>query len=33
VDGFASGLMTMDYEAQLSEEQIQDLIAYMLTLK
>ncbi len=33
VDGFASGLMTMDYATQLTEEQIQDLVAYMLTLK
>jgi cytochrome c2 len=33
VEGFASGLMTMDYETQLTEEQIMDLVAYMLTLK
>ena len=33
VEGFASGLMTAGYETQLTEEQIDDLVAYMLTLK
>jgi mono/diheme cytochrome c family protein len=33
VEGFASGLMPQGYEAQLTEEQIEDLVAYMLTLK
>jgi cytochrome c2 len=33
VEGFASGLMTQGYETQLTEEQIEDLVAYMLTLK
>ena len=33
VDGFASGLMTDSYGTQLTEKQIKDLVAYMLTLK
>jgi mono/diheme cytochrome c family protein len=33
VEGFASGIMPMDYGAQLTEKQIQDLVAYLLTLK
>ena len=33
VEGFASGLMTQNYQTQLTEEQIEDLVAYMLTLK
>jgi hypothetical protein len=33
VEGFSPGIMTNTYEAQLSEQQIEDLVAYMLTLK
>jgi mono/diheme cytochrome c family protein len=33
VEGFASGLMPATYAIQLSEQQINDLVAYMLTLK
>jgi nitric oxide reductase subunit C len=33
VDGYAANLMTGTYGSQLSEEQIQDLVAYLLALK
>jgi hypothetical protein len=33
VDGFAAGLMTSTYGSALSEQQIEDLVAYMMTLK
>lgn len=33
VDGFAAGLMNQTYGTTLSEQQIADLVAYMLTLK
>lgn len=33
VEGFAPGIMTNTYEAQLSEQQIEDLVAFMLGLK
>jgi cytochrome c553 len=33
VDGFASNVMPATYAAQLSEQQIEDLVAFMLTLK
>jgi cytochrome c2 len=33
VEGFAPGIMTNTYEAQLSEQQMDDLVAYLLTLK
>ncbi|MGD8623809.1 MAG: cytochrome c [Anaerolineae bacterium] len=33
VEGFGSNLMPQDYGTQLSEQQIDDLVAYMLSLK
>lgn len=33
VEGFASNLMPATYGTQLSEQQIDDLVAYLLTLK
>ena len=33
VEGFAAGIMTQTYGTQLTEQQINDLVAYMLTLK
>ena len=33
VEGFAANLMTSNYGSQLTEQQIQDLVAYMMTLK
>jgi sulfur-oxidizing protein SoxX len=33
VEGFASGLMPQTYGSALSEQQIEDLVAYMMTLK
>jgi len=33
VDGFSANLMPATYKGQLTEEQIADLVAYMMTLK
>ncbi len=33
VEGFAEGLMYQNYATDLTEEQINDLVAYTLTLK
>jgi cytochrome c551/c552 len=33
VEGFASGLMYADYASDLTEDQINDIVAYMLTLR
>jgi cytochrome c len=33
VEGFVPGLMTQTFEAALTPEQIEDLVAYLLTLK
>ena len=33
VEGFAPGIMPSTYGTQLSDQQLQDLVAYMMTLK
>lgn len=32
-EGFAAGVMPANYDAQLSEQQLNDLVAYLLSLK